>query len=100
MNVRLKNRPSQKQLKVLHEECAKEFDKHLEYYNKEATLQILHILRFDYGWGQKRLKEFFDKLSSMQLKTINRYEVLDKDVPSICEIKLRDSGIDLSDFFV
>ncbi len=85
MNVRLKNRLSQKQLKVLH---------------KEATLQILHILRFDYGWGQKRLKEFFDKLSNMQLKTIARYEVLDKDVPSICKIKLRDSGIDLSDFFV
>lgn len=31
----------------------------------------------------------------MQINTIGRYDVIDEEVPNICEIKLRDSGIDV-----
>ena len=93
-----KNQPNAAQRKVLRQECIKEFDKLLDMYNRQVALQVLYILRFDYGFGQKRLKEFSDKLAAMQEKTINRYEVTDNDVPDICEIQLRESGIDLSEF--
>lgn len=58
-------------------------------------MQILYILRFDYGFGQKRLKEFADKLTQMQISMDTMYEMDESDTPILCEMKLRDSGIDV-----
>ena len=100
MKVRINNnQPTSAQRKVLRQECVKEFDKLLATYNKQVALQVLHILRFNFGFGQKRLKRFADRLAEMQIKTLNFYEVTDSDVPDICEIQLRDSGIDLQELF-
>ena len=100
MRVRINNnQPTSAQRKVLHQECVKEFDKLLATYNKQVALQVLHILRFNFGFGQKRLKKFADRLAEMQIKTIDFYDVTDSDVPDICEIQLRDSGIDLKELF-
>lgn len=98
MKVRIKNnKPNSAQRKALRQECVKEFDKLLSVYNKQVALQVLHILRFDFGFGQQRLKQFSDKLAEMQIKTIGKYEATDGEVPDICEIQLRDSGIDLTE---
>ena len=93
-----KNRPNAQQMKGIEQESLKQFDKLLEEYNRQVALQVLHILHFDFGFGQKRLKQFSDKLAEMQIKTLDRYEVTDEDVPDICEIQLRDSGINLEEF--
>ena len=93
------NQPTSAQRKALRQECVKEFDKLLADYNKQVALQVLYILRFEYGFGQERLKRFSDKLAEMQITTIDRYEATDSDVPDICEIKLRESGINLDEFF-
>ncbi|MEE1005591.1 MAG: hypothetical protein U0L66_00165 [Acutalibacteraceae bacterium] len=90
-----KNQPNAAQRKVLRAECVKEFDKLLAEFNREVALQVLYILRFDFGFGQERLKKFADKLAEMQNNTVHRYEVKDGEIPDICEIKLRDSGIDV-----
>ena len=89
------NQPNAAQRKVLRAECVKEFDKLLSLYNRQVALQVFHILRFDFGFGQQRLKKFSDKLAEMQIKTIDRYEATQSEVPDICEIQLRESGIDL-----
>ena len=96
MKVRINNnQPNAAQRKALRAECVKEFDKLLELYNKQVALQVLYILRFDYGFGQQRLEQFSKHLAEMQINTIGRYDVIDEEVPNICEIKLRDSGIDV-----
>lgn len=89
------NKPNSAQRRALHQECVKEFDKLLAIYNRQVALQVIHILRFDFGFGQQRLKQFSDKLAEMQIKTIDRYEATDGEVADICEIQLRDSGIDV-----
>ena len=99
MKVRINNKPNAKQKKVLKEECRKEFHKLLEHYNRQVALQVMNILHFDYGFGEKRLRQFFFKLKDMQARYIERYEVKDDDVPDICEIQLRDAGINFEDFF-
>lgn len=100
MKVRINNnQPTATQRKALRQECVKEFDKLLSLYNRQVALQVLYILRFDFGWGQKRLKQFSDKLAEMQIKTIDRYEATDGEVPDICEIKLRESGINIEGIF-
>lgn len=98
MKVRIRNeKPNKTQLKALEQECVRIFDKHLEIYNKQVALQVLHILRFEFGWGQQRLKQFSDKLAEMQIKTIDKYMATDEEVPDICEIQLRESGINLDE---
>jgi hypothetical protein len=99
MKVRINNKPNAKQKKVLKEECRKEFYKLLEHYNKQVALQVMNILHFDYGFGEKRLRQFFFKLKEMPARYIERYEVEDDDVPDICEIQLREAGINFEDFF-
>ena len=100
MRVRINNnQPNAAQRKVLQKECRKEFFKLLENYNKQVSAQIMCILHFDFGFGKKRLFDFFKKLKKMQADYIDRYEVIDDEVPDICEIKLRDKGIDLKEFF-
>ena len=99
MKVRINNnQPNAAQRKALRAECVKEFDKLLADYNRQVALQVLYILRFDFGFGQERLKRFSDRLAEMQITTIDRYEATDGDVPDICEIKLRDSGINVEEF--
>lgn len=96
MRVRINNNtPNASQRKALRQECVKEFDKLLALYNRQVALQVLHILRFDFGFGQQRLKQFSDKLTEMQIKTIDRYKATEGEVSDICEIQLRESGIDL-----
>lgn len=100
MNVRINNnQPTAKQKKVLKEQCRIEFYNLLESYNRQVALQIMYILHFNFGFGKKRLESFFAELKKMQENHINRYEVKDDDVPDICEIKLRESGINIEDFF-
>lgn len=99
MKVRINGQPTAKQKKVLRQECKKEFFNLLEMYNRQVALQIMHILHFDYGFGEKRLYQFFIKLKQMQARNIERYDVVDDDVPDICEIQLRDAGIDFNKIF-
>ena len=100
VRVRLgRNQPNSQQKKALKQECKKEFFLLLENYNKQVALQIMYILHFDFGFGNKRLHQFFEKLKQMQAQHIEQYEVKDDDVPDICEIKLRDDGINFEEFF-
>ena len=100
MRVRLnRNQPNAQQKKVLKEQCRKEFFNLLEHYNKQVALQVMYILHFKYGFGKKRLMQFFELLKAMQERHIEHYEVKDDDVPDICEIKLREVGINIEDFF-
>ena len=99
MKVRINsNKPTATQRKALREECVKEFDKLLANYNRQAAIQILHILRFDYGFGQKRLKEFSDRLNALQDRTTVKYELEEGDTIWICKKELEESGIDLKEF--
>lgn len=98
MNVRLNKKLNASQRKILKAECVKEFDKLLADYNRQVAVQVLYILHFDFGYGQERLRRFSEKMKEMQITTIDRYESKEDDVPYICEIKLRDSGINVDEF--
>ena len=95
MKVRInKNEPTAEQRKYLKQEVVKEFSKLLERYNHDTAMQVLHILHFDFGFGQSRLQKFADKLTEMQANQKERYELSDSDTPWLCEKQLKESGID------
>lgn len=88
-------RPSAKQEKLIKQECRKEFAKLLDQYNREAAIQVLHILHFDFGFGEKRLYRFADKLNEMQRKQKETYELDFSDTAFICEKQLADEGFNI-----
>lgn len=90
-----RDEPTATQRRALRKEVTKEFDKHLDIYNYNVSMQVLYILRFYYGFGQKRLEEFADRMSEMQMSMDEMYELAESDTPFLCELKLRDSGIDV-----
>lgn len=94
MKVIIKNNaPSAAQRKVLRQEVSKEFNKLLSRYNKTTAVQVLHILHFNFGWGQKRLQQFADLMTEMQKDQAERYELPDSDIPWLCERQLKEDGI-------
>ena len=95
----LKNEPNSAQRRALKQEVAKEFNKLLERYNRQVSAQILYVLRFEYGFGQQRLQKFADKLAAMQINMEYTYELPEDDTPFLCELKLRESGIDVDKLF-
>jgi hypothetical protein len=98
MKVRLnKEEPTATQRKALKKEVAKEFNKLLDRYNHDTAIQVLHILHFDFGFGQARLQKFADRLNQMQIDQRERYELTDSDTPWLCEKQLKDDGIDLGE---
>lgn len=88
-------RPSAKQDKMIKTECRKEFAKLLNQYNREAAIQVLHTLHFDFGFGEKRLCKFADKLGEMQQRQKETYEMEYSDTAFICEKQLADAGFDV-----
>ena len=98
MKCRLyKNEPTSAQRKALKAECVKEFNELLSRYNHQVAAQILYILRFDYGFGQKRLEKFADKLKQMQIDLEDKYEMGEDCTWWLCEQKLIESGIDVKE---
>lgn len=67
----------------------------LDKYNYDAALQVLHILHFEFGFGEKRLQKFANCLTQMQKEQKDRYELDDEDTPWICAEQLRRDGIDI-----
>lgn len=98
MKARLKSEPNKKQKAIIEDECRKEFKKLLNGYNRHAVIQMIHILHFEFGFGEKRLKQFCEKLNSMQKGLVKRYEVGEEEVPDVCEIQLREKGVDIEYF--
>ena len=85
-------RPSAKQDKLIKQECRKEFYKLLDQYNRESAMQVIHILHFDFGFGEKRLYKFVDRLNEMQRRQKETYELEDTDTAFICEKQLKMTG--------
>lgn len=78
------------------DDIKKQFVRMIDKYNYDAALQVLHILHFEFGFGEKRLQQFANCLNQMQKEQRERYELADDDTPWLCEEQLKRSGIDIS----
>lgn len=72
-----------------------EFNELLERYNRDALLQFLYVLHFEFGFGQQRLQKAADSLTEMQKDLDYRYELEVDDTAWLCEKKLEEAGIDV-----
>ena len=84
-----------KEMKAVREECQRQFDELLEGYNRQVVLQLLHVLHFEYGYGQQRLETFARRLKEMQTGMRSRYELSEGDTAWLCEQQLRADHINV-----
>ena len=84
-----------REMKAVREECQRQFDELLRVYNRQVVLQLLHVLHFEYGYGQQRLETFAHRLKEMQTGLRSRYELSENDTAWLCEQQLRADHIDV-----
>ena len=80
---------------ALKRQAVKEIDDQIEKFNMQIVTQIAVCLhRFD-GYGNKKLKRFFEHLVLIQKETTEKWELEEDDVFWLCERYLRENKINL-----
>lgn len=69
-----------------------------EKNNQEIDAMVLYILHTQFGWGKKRLRRFYDCFADELKALTDRYLMDDTDTVWLCTRKLKDAGIDISEW--
>lgn len=55
---------------------------------------VLYTLHKDFGFGPRRLRQFYESVKQNYTELVKHYEMPD-DYPFICKTKLKDIGVDI-----
>lgn len=86
-----------KEQKALDKEIMKRIVELDTQHSNDVDAMILYTLHVHFGFGKKRLREFYDALSTEHQQLIKHYEMPD-DVPWLCKQKLKDIGVDVEEW--
>ncbi len=75
-------------------EIRKQFAEWDEKNSMEICSMILYILHTEYGFGKKRLHEFY-KTFDREMDALAKRYMMDDNKPFLCTYKLRQAGIDI-----
>lgn len=79
-----------------------EIQRQLAEYDKkhwrELDSLILYVLYTEFGFREKRLKRFYEIFAKAIKGLVNRYDMEDEDQVWLCTKKLKDFGIDISEW--
>lgn len=83
------------QRKVMKKEIRRELAEHDRKHAYEIDAIVLWTLMQTFGFGEKRLKRYFDAFGENLKALINHYEMGEEDEAWLCSRKLKEAGIDL-----
>lgn len=83
------------QRKIMKAEIKKELAKHDRQHAYEIDAIVLWVLMDVFGFGEKRLKRYFDEFGKRLDALIKYYEMDSEDETWLCSYKLKQAGIDL-----
>lgn len=76
-----------------------EIQRQLAEYDRKHAIEIdamiLWVLHQQLGWGEKRLRRFYDNFASEVDALVQRYQMDEEDKVWLCTQKLKDCGIDV-----
>lgn len=72
-----------------------EFDKQ---HAQEFDAMVLWVLNKEFGFGEKRLRRYYDRFSPVLHELITRYELGKADTPWICKEDLKKIRVDLDEW--
>lgn len=86
------------QKKAMDAEIRKQLAEYDRRDAEEIDAMVLWVLYSEFGFGEKRLRRFFDKFTSELKALTDRYVMEDCDTVWLCTRKLKDAGIDISEW--
>lgn len=77
-------------------EIKRQLAEYTRKYEADLNATILYVLHEQLGFGEQRLKKFFDRFSVEIDALVKYYEMDDEDAEWLCTRKLLDMGIDVA----
>ena len=78
----------------------KEIERRLAVYSRKHNIEfaamVLYELHEQFGFGETRLRRFYDGFDKDLSDLIDRYEMTDDDMSWLCTYKLKEKGIDVA----
>lgn len=81
--------------KALDMEARRALAEHTRQHELEIEAIVIRQLRRLTGWGETRLKRFYDGFAPELKSLINHYEMPEVDAPWLCTMELKKEGIDI-----
>lgn len=81
---------------MIDREIEKRLAVHTENHNLEIIAMTLLTLHEEFGFGEGRLKRFFDRYDEVVENLVQRYQLDEDDAPWIATHKLKEMGIDVA----
>lgn len=82
--------------KAVDREIEKQLAKYTENHNLEIIAMTLLTLHEEFGFGEGRLRRFFDRYDEVVDDLVRRYELDEDDSAWIATLKLKEIGIDVA----
>lgn len=76
-------------------EIKRQLAEYTRKYEADLNATILYVLHEQLGFGEQRLKKFFDRFSVEIDDLVKYYEMGEEDAAWLCTRKLLDMGIDV-----
>lgn len=76
-------------------EIKRQLAEYTRKYEADLNATILYVLHEQLGFGEQRLKKFFDRFSVEIDALVKYYEMGEEDAAWLCTRKLLDMGIDV-----
>lgn len=84
--------------KILDREIEKQLSERMRQYNLEVEAKVLWGLREVFGFGETRLRRYYDNLDLKLDNLADHYEMGDEDLFWLCTKQLKDIGIDIEEW--
>ena len=81
--------------KSLDMECRRQLAEYIRKHDLEIEASVIRQLRQLTGWGETRLKRFYEAFDKELYKLVDRYEMTDDDAPWLCTRELKEEGFDI-----
>lgn len=82
--------------KAMNIEIERQLAEYTRKYEVELNARVLYVLREQLGFGEQRLRRFFDRFQIEIDDLVKYYEMGDEDAAWLCTRKLKEAGIDVA----
>ena len=92
--MKARPRPTSQQRQVMTKLINQEIIKQNEQFSNDIDAAILYTLHSKHGWGEKRLRQFYDDFLET-CKDLENYYEMPTEAGWLCRQKLKDIGVDV-----
>lgn len=88
---------NKKEQEAMDKEIRRQVAEQEQQFLLDYDCMVLYSLRTQLGFGEKRLKRFYEKFAKQHRELINNYECEDDD-GRLCRYKLKQQGFDIKEW--